>query len=289
MIAKPGPFFSIIIPALNEEKLLPLLLSDLSKQTTKDFEVIVIDGQSEDKTIAKTKVFAKKLPALSILSSKIRNVSVQRNLGAAKAKGQYLIFNDADNRLPKHFLEGIHYNLSAKPVDMFTCWCSPDSEEGYDKTVAIYLNLLVEMGHLINLPVAFGAMIGCRRSVYKITGGFNPKIGFAEDTDFVRQGFKKNLSFTVYHEPRHVYSLRRFRHTGKLKLLQQYAVLNLKYYTNQQVDQTKEYPMGGSQANQIAQTPDFLETILESLKQKKPNTKVIDRIRALLSLEENQP
>lgn len=289
MIAKQGPFFSIIIPALNEEKLLPLLLSDLSKQTTKDFEVIVVDGMSNDKTVAKAKLFTKKLPSLTIISSKIRNVSVQRNLGAAKARGQYLVFNDADNRLPKHFLEGIRYNLNVEPIDLFTCWCYPDSDESYDKTVAIYLNLLVEMGYLLKQPVAFGAMIGCRRSVYKITGGFNPQIGFAEDTDFVRQGFKKKLSFTVYHEPRHVFSLRRFRHTGKLKLLRQYAILNLKYFTNQQVDQTKEYPMGGSQAEQTAQTPDFLETILKSFKQKKPSTKITDRIRALLSLEENLP
>jgi len=47
------PFFSIIIPCLNEEKSLPLLLKDLAGQTLQDFEVIVVDGQSQDKTVVK--------------------------------------------------------------------------------------------------------------------------------------------------------------------------------------------------------------------------------------------
>ena len=51
------PFFSIIIPTLNEEKYLPHLLADLAKQTFQDFEVIVIDGQSTDQTVPKTKLF----------------------------------------------------------------------------------------------------------------------------------------------------------------------------------------------------------------------------------------
>ncbi|KKT87511.1 MAG: Cell wall biogenesis glycosyltransferase, partial [Candidatus Collierbacteria bacterium GW2011_GWD2_45_10] len=91
------PFFSVIIPALNEEKYLPLLLADLAKQTTRDFEVIIIDGNSKDKTVAKAKLFKNKLPLLTILSSPVRNVSVQRNQGATKATGRYLLFNDADN------------------------------------------------------------------------------------------------------------------------------------------------------------------------------------------------
>ena len=56
------PFFSIIIPALNEEKYLPLLLSDLAKQTMRDFEVVVVDGKSEVKTVVTAKSFAKSLP-----------------------------------------------------------------------------------------------------------------------------------------------------------------------------------------------------------------------------------
>jgi len=281
------PFFSIVIPCLNEEKSLPFLLKDLSNQTFQGFEVIVVDGQSKDKTVEKAKEYKAKLPSLKILSSKIRNVSVQRNMGGEAGKGVYLLFNDADNRLPKHFLEGIKYNQTVKPTDMFTTWCLPDSNKSSDKAVATYLNLLAETGYLLGNPGALGAMIGCRRNIFSKIGGFNPKVGFAEDTEFIRQGYRKGFSFSIIHEPRYVYSLRRFRKIGTLKLIQKYAVLNLKYMTNQKVDQEKEYPMGGEYPSKAKPTPEFLKNLQAVFIEKKSKKKISNRIKALLSLEEN--
>src|SRR3989338_5592431 len=45
------PYFSVIIPTLNEEKYLPKLLKDLVSQTYRDFEVVLVDGNSDDKTV----------------------------------------------------------------------------------------------------------------------------------------------------------------------------------------------------------------------------------------------
>lgn len=289
MTAQKKPFFSIIIPALNEEKYLPALLNDLAGQTTLDFEVIVIDGHSTDKTLEKTKAFKNKLPSLTILESDIRNVSVQRNLGAKNAKGKYLLFNDADNSLPPYFLEGVRYQLRVKPLDLFTCWFVPDSNFGSDKTVATYMNIIIETAYLLNQPAAFGALIGCRNNIYKHIGGFDPKIGFAEDSEFVKRGYKKGYSFGVFQEPRFVYSFRRFRKVGKIKLIQKYALLHLKFLTNQKVDQPKEYPMGGGYLEEEARiTTDITKLIKSAFKTKGKKTKITDRIRALLSLEENR-
>ena len=82
-----NPHFSIVIPCLNEEKYLPKLLTNLEKQTLKDFEVIVVDGQSEDKTLAKATSFNNRLKIKTLKADK-RNVSFQRNLGAKNAKGE---------------------------------------------------------------------------------------------------------------------------------------------------------------------------------------------------------
>jgi hypothetical protein len=281
------PFFSIIIPCLNEEKSLPLLLKDLAGQTLQDFEVIVVDGQSQDKTVVKAEELGKLLPSLTVVPSKIRNVSVQRNMGGEAGIGKYLLFNDADNRLPKHFLEGIKYHLGVKPIDMFTTWCIPDSKKSSDKAITTYLNLLAETGFLLGNPGALGAMIGCRRKIFGKIGGFNPEVGFAEDTEFIRQGYRKNYSFSIIHEPRYVYSLRRFRKIGTLKLLQKYAVLNLKYITNQKVNQEKEYPMGGEYLEKGNQTPEYFEKLQSVFIKKGSRKKVGKRLRALLSLEES--
>ncbi len=285
MVQSKKPFFSIIIPALNEEKYLPKLLKDYSKQTMQDFEVIIIDGKSSDKTVEKSLAMKNSLPSLTVLSSKIRNVSVQRNMGAEEAQGEYLLFNDADNSIPPYYLEGIKYNISAKPADTFTVWCNADSRASSDRAIATYLNLMIEAANQMKNPAALGAMIGCRRSIFGKTGGFNPEVGFAEDTEFVRQAHKKGYSFTVYHDPRYVYSLRRFRSKGKLKLIQKYAILNLKYLTKQRVDQEKEYPMGGEAFIEDNKTQTVIQKI-GSFNRLLKKPKILDRITALLNLEE---
>ncbi|MFZ3068802.1 MAG: glycosyltransferase [Microgenomates group bacterium] len=281
------PFFSIVIPCLNEEKSLPLLLQDLVNQTLQDFEVIVVDGNSKDKTVENANKFKKLLPSLSILHSKIRNVSVQRNMGGEAGKGTYLLFNDADNRLPKHFLEGVKYHIGVKPTDMFTTWCLPDSNRRSDKAIATNLNLLTETGLLLGTPGALGAMIGCRRKIFGKIGGFNPEVAFAEDSEFIRHGYRKGYTFSIIREPRYVYSLRRFRKIGTLKLLQKYAVLNLKIMTNQEVDQKKEYPMGGEYLEKDDKTTAYFKNLQSVFIKKNPKKSILEKIRALLSLEES--
>lgn len=283
------PFFSIIIPALNEEKYLPLLLEDLSHQSCQDFEVIIIDGKSHDKTVQRASAFKEKLPDLTILTSDIRNVSIQRNLGANTAKGQYLLFNDADNRLPQYFLEGLRYQLHVKPADLFTCWCLPDTDKSSDKTIANFFNMVVETSYLANTPSAFGALIGCLRAIFPDTEGFDSKIGFSEDTDFVRRGHKKGFSFHVFREPRYVYSLRRFHKLGTIRILQKSALLQLKYLTGQKVDQKTEYPMGGGSHLESSNSSfDLSKDLQKSLKKKRSKTKIADYLKALLSLEESR-
>ena len=281
------PFFSIVIPCLNEEKSLPLLLQDLVNQTLQDFEVIVVDGNSKDKTVENANKFKKLLPSLSILHSKIRNVSVQRNMGGEAGKGTYLLFNDADNRLPKHFLEGVKYHIGVKPTDMFTTWCLPDSNRRSDKAIATNLNLLTETGLLLGTPGALGAMIGCRRKIFGKIGGFNPEVAFAEDSEFIRHGYRKGYTFSIIREPRYVYSLRRFRKIGTLKLLQKYAILNLKIMTNQEVDQKKEYPMGGEYLEKDDKTTAYFKNLQSVFIKKNPKKSILEKIRALLSLEES--
>jgi len=86
------PFFSIVIPTLDEESFLPTLLTSLSKQTLTDFEVIVADGNSQDKTKAIACSFADYLPGFKFINISKRRVSIQRNTGVQAAQGKYLLF-----------------------------------------------------------------------------------------------------------------------------------------------------------------------------------------------------
>ena len=128
------PLFSIIIPTLNESKYLPHLLTDLSKQTFTQFETIIIDGQSTDNTIKTAQSFSSLHPHIEI--SKTAHVSIQRNLGATNAKSPWLVFIDADTRLPDYFFEGVAYRINQQHPDLFTCWITPDSPKKQDKILA---------------------------------------------------------------------------------------------------------------------------------------------------------
>ncbi len=276
------PFFSIIIPTLNEQDYISSLLTDLTKQTFKNFEVILVDARSEDKTVSKSKKLDQKL-LLKIISTKTRNVSYQRNLGAKSAKGEYLIFNDADNRLPPFFLEGIKYQLTAHPTDLFTCWSNADPERTTNKTIATAYNLILESSLLTKSPTALGAMIGCKTSVFKKGPGFDKDVGFAEDTDFIRAYFNRGSSFKIFRDPRYIYSLRRFHSQGSIKVIQKSAKLFLKYLTGQKVDQEKEYPMGGK--NHQVKNPDLIQKINDFLNTPIKTPKILEKLQSILNSE----
>ncbi len=279
-------FFSIIIPTLNEEKYLPKLLEDLSNQTFKDFEVIVVDAESEDGTVQNALSFRKRIPALSILKSKKRDVSYQRNLGSKKARGEWLIFMDADDRLPFYFLEGIGYRIKSLDVDIFTCWCEPDSKYAKDKAITTFINLNVEIGKSIGQPTSLGALIGIKRIKLNKTGGFKEGI-FAEDGEFIRRAVKKGLRFEVFRDPKYTFSLRRFRKFGNLGTIRKYATLHLKRIAGIPIDLRKEYPMGGKIALEESFGISFLEIIKSNLILLFKKPRKLKKIKSLLELIEN--
>lgn len=85
------PKFSIVIPCLNEEKYIGTVLQSLVDQTFKDFDVRVVDGKSEDKTLEVLNSYLKKLP-LKILTADVRSPSHQRNMGGRDSNGEYILF-----------------------------------------------------------------------------------------------------------------------------------------------------------------------------------------------------
>ncbi|OGV90925.1 hypothetical protein A3A66_03335 [Microgenomates group bacterium RIFCSPLOWO2_01_FULL_46_13] len=278
---KPKYFFSVIIPTLNEEKYLPNLLDDLNRQTYRDFEVIVVDGGSEDKTVAVAQQFGNRL-TLMVLTANERNVSSQRNLGALRARSGWLIFMDADDRLPNYFLEGIKYRLLLTQADIFTCWLKPDSKRAGDGAFSTLFNLVLEGTRLTDIPAALGALIGIKKSAFKKVGGFNPTIAFAEDRAFVQAAVKAGFRFRIFRDPQFIYSLRRFRTLGNLKVVQRYARLNLKRLTKAPIE-PEEYPMGG---NAFKGADEPTRRLLDKIQQywirmaKQP--RVLKKLRALL-------
>ncbi len=105
------PKYSIVIPVYNVEKYIKRTLDSVFNQTEKDFEVIVVDDGSTDKSME----FVKEYADIKIIKTKHVSVSEARNIGVKHAKGEYLIFLDSDDYWDKKVLEKISKSLSNNP------------------------------------------------------------------------------------------------------------------------------------------------------------------------------
>jgi cellulose synthase/poly-beta-1,6-N-acetylglucosamine synthase-like glycosyltransferase len=98
------PQASFIVPTLNEEKYLQACLSSIVNQRTcVDYELIVVDGGSKDRTVAIAERYADKVICLGR-----RGIWLGRNEGASRARGRLLLFIDADTSVPANYLEVAH-------------------------------------------------------------------------------------------------------------------------------------------------------------------------------------
>ena len=221
------PRFSVIIPTLNEEKYLPNLLRSLASQTEKQFEVIVVDGQSRDKTVTVARQFGRVLPRLKLIVSKQASLPIQRNLGAKEARGEWLVFVDADSILMPYFMDRVKAFIHEKHPALIATWAQPDSDVVVDAIFTLFFNLIVEASVLFKRPFAPGPLTLVRRDAFKRVGGYNEKRAYNEDVDLGLRLHQRGIPLAIVREALYVWSMRRFRKERKTKVIQQYVVTAL--------------------------------------------------------------
>jgi glycosyltransferase involved in cell wall biosynthesis len=90
---------SIIIPTYNSSKTLADCLASISQQTYRSFEVLIIDGLSNDNTVSIVKTYADKIHHLVVVSEKDKGIYDAMNKGIDLAKGEWLFFLGSDDSL----------------------------------------------------------------------------------------------------------------------------------------------------------------------------------------------
>ncbi|MBW2977025.1 glycosyltransferase [Candidatus Woesearchaeota archaeon] len=213
---------SIIIPTLNEEDYIRCILDCYLRQTCKDFELIVVDGESEDSTQKIVRQFSKKYKKIRLVVSNKRNVSYQRNLGAKHAKSERLLFNDADISVEKDFLEKALKELDQRNLKVAGCCLTIKSGNAIDKFGYAVLNGWFFLMQYI-YPHMVGQCIFSTKGMHNKLHGFDSTIKFAEDNDYVNRS-RKFTRFRVLNTVRVQASTRRFKDENRFFLLLKYAL-----------------------------------------------------------------
>jgi glycosyltransferase involved in cell wall biosynthesis len=217
------PLFSVIIPALNEEKFLPILLGSLASQTNKSFEVIVVDGKSKDDTVKVSKSFRTKLPHLKVVTSTKPSLPGQRNLGASHARGEWLVFVDADCVFMPYFMARASAFIKETNPTVFATWFLPDSAVSADALFTLIVNIACEMSLVVKRQFTPGPLTIVHKNAFNAVSGYNEEHTFNEDVDFGFRLGRAGYTVSILRETLCMYSLRRYRKEGTLRVIQQYA------------------------------------------------------------------
>jgi len=236
---------SVIIPTKNEEVLLPRLLACLEKQSFRDFEVIVADAQSTDRTREIAESFGAKVVEGAMPGP-------GRNRGAETASGDILLFMDADVLLPSdHYLRDTVQEFDAMKADVATCKLKPMSDKYFDMFFHHFYNgysLLTESVR----PHAPGSCIFSRRSVHQGIGGFDEEVVFAEDMEYVQRAHRKGHRFRMLRSHLVLVSVRRLEKDGRCNIAAKYLYGELHMITKGPFRRMPfEYEMGGDVSENV--------------------------------------
>ena len=178
---------SIIIPTLNEAVCLQETLNNLTLLNPPPKEILVIDGGSQDNT----REIASKAGVL-VINSPQASRSIQMNVGASAAKGDFLCFLHADTIVPNDLTAIIENTLADRTIagGGFISLMSGKEKTRWGVSLHNYLKTyyapLIFRPHLFirGLRILFGdQVIFCRRSDFEACGGFDVNLPIMEDAD----------------------------------------------------------------------------------------------------------
>ena len=195
------PIISVIIPTFNRANLIVRSIQSVLNQSYEDFEVIVVDDGSKDRTEELVKSLSdKRINYIRLREN--RGAGAARNIGIQKAKGKFIAFQDSDDewlpkKLEKHMIifEKETLNIGVVYSDM--------DRVLKDKTIEYHRSPKIVSSRLINPVTKFYqvCMLGIqssiiRRECFDRVGYFNENLPSLEDLElFIRL----SMHFDFYH------------------------------------------------------------------------------------------
>jgi glycosyltransferase involved in cell wall biosynthesis len=217
------PTISVIIPAYNAEQTILETIQSIQQQTFKDFELIVINDGSTDRTLEILNQINE--PRIKVFSYNNGGLPTARNRGISNASSEFISFIDADDLWTAEKLESQLMALQQNPnAGVAYSWTLNMRDEGQSVSFAqgasstlegnVYQDLL--LGNFIGS----GSNILIRRSVIEMIGEFEPTMRSFEDWDFYLRAAAK-CEFVVVAKPQILYRQTSQSMSSKVDVMEQ--------------------------------------------------------------------
>ena len=199
------PEFSVVIPVFNKAKHVAVMLRSVLAQDFMNFEIIVVNDGSTDKSMEIIHDFSD--ARIKILDQENHGLSHARNTGIAAAEGRIIALLDADDRWKPEHLKNLHFLVNNFPqADLFGAAYEEFFANG--NVIIPQINHLepIDKPHIITdffkanmqQPLVAPSSFAFRRSIIEEIGGFDTAITYSEDVDFY---IRANLKYRFAYHP----------------------------------------------------------------------------------------
>ncbi len=183
--------FSVVIPLYNKEEFIKNSLNSVLTQTFQDFEIIIIDDCSTDRSLSIVKQFTDKRIKV-IEHSKNKGLSASRNTGIKTANAEYIAFIDADDLWKPGFLEKIEFLIKSYPqASLFATKYDVLLKNNKTLEHQFQINGFTNHGIVpnffennLNQSIFYPSCLCVHKKVFESIGLYNESINYSEDVDF---------------------------------------------------------------------------------------------------------
>jgi glycosyltransferase involved in cell wall biosynthesis len=199
-----NPKISVIVPAYNEEKLLPTCLEALQRQDypKEQFEVIIVDNGSSDQTAHVAKKFGMRVYTYT----DIQGCGASRKFGILHAKGSIIALTDADCVAASDWLTKIDKRFTDPKLVCVGGSAIPKTKKLLPKLIFSFFDLFHLTNHLLGKPLMGGYNMAVRKSAYEKVGGIKSDLLSCDDWElalnlknhFGRQSVRYDVGLQVF-------------------------------------------------------------------------------------------
>lgn len=204
---------SVVVPAYNEEKFIARTLQSLKAQTYADFELIVVDNNSKDRTNEIACQFTDKV---YVETQKGYMHAVTR--GAAESNGELITFCDADTLYPATWLAEIAAQFQRHPaaVAVYGSCVTHDASPLMNQINGLFYTLFLWVSRWLGLDNTSGFNFVMKKSVFEKVGGYDPR--FQKMSPDIELGKRLKAQGPIVYAPgiKVVASFRRYKDGGVL-------------------------------------------------------------------------